>query len=184
MPTLQIFPPEPETAALLAQLPGFRETPAPVISFQGPLGHLGPEAAGAVLVLHMTMVDEERTKLFWRQVELTCKAASAAPGFIRLISLFDGLANWALAFWRTPEDAKAYARSEAHRAAMAEMYKTNFEYTHFAGVFAALEARTREVYCDRCGTQSLMPAGSCPSCGNELVDVFEVQAPRTVQRPG
>jgi hypothetical protein len=42
MPALQVFPPEQETSALLAQLPGFRETPAPVISFEGPLGDLGP----------------------------------------------------------------------------------------------------------------------------------------------
>jgi hypothetical protein len=46
-----------------------------------------------VLVLHMTMVDEQRTQRFWRQVALTCKGASDGPGFIRMIAFFDGCAN-------------------------------------------------------------------------------------------
>jgi len=175
VPTLQVFPPNAENEALFAQIPGLRRTPIPVIGFDGPDGHLGPEATGAVVVLHMTMVDGQRTQRFWRQVALTCQAASRSPGFIRMIAFFDGAANWALAFWRTVEDAMAYAAGRAHREAIADMRAHQFEYSHFAGVFRAVRPRTREIWCDRCGTEALMPATSCPECGRELADVFVIQ---------
>ncbi|HLH64247.1 MAG TPA: hypothetical protein VKV27_00950 [Solirubrobacteraceae bacterium] len=176
MPTLQVFPPNKDNEALVAEIHGLRQTPIPVIGFDGPDGHLGPEAAGAVLVLHMTMVDEQRTQRFWRQVALTCKAASETPGFIRMVAFFDGVANWALGFWRTAEDAAAYATSRAHRDAIADMKAHRFEYSHYAGIFTAIRPGRRETWCDRCGTEVLMPAEHCPNCGNELADVFAIQA--------
>lgn len=176
MAELQIFPPSPDNEALLAQIAGIRQTPIPVAGFDGPDGHLGPEAAGAVLILHMTMVDPERTQAFWRQVALTCKAASETNGFIRMIAFFDGAANWALAFWRTVAAAQAFARSRVHLDAIADMHAQSFEYTHFAGLFAPVEARTRQAYCDSCGAEAFMPAEVCPSCGNGLADVFRIQA--------
>lgn len=178
MPTLQVFPPGASTEALLAEIPGFRQTPVPVVAFDGPEpdGSLGPEAAGAVLVLHMTMIDEERTQAFWRQVALTCKAASQTKGFIRMIGFFDGMANWALGFWRTVEDAQAFAKSRSHVEAIAEMHEKSFEYTHFAGLYQPVEQRVRHAYCDACGVEIVMPRDSCPSCGTEIADVFRTQA--------
>jgi heme-degrading monooxygenase HmoA len=175
MATLQVFPPSAENEALFAEIPGFRQTPIPVVAFDGPApdGSLGPEAAGAVLVLHMTMIDEERTQAFWRQVALTCKAASQTKGFMRMIAFFDGMANWALGFWRTVEDAQAFARSSAHAAAMAKMHEKNFEYMHFASL---VEQRVRHAYCERCAAEVVMPQDACPSCGNELADVFRLQS--------
>src|SRR5579875_782539 len=122
------------------------------------------------------LVAEERTQAFWRQVALTCKAASQAKGFIRLIAFFDGLANWALGFWRTVEDAQAFARSSAHSAAIAEMHEKNFEYMHFAGLYRPVERRSRHAYCERCGAEVVMPQEACPSCGNQFADVFRLQA--------
>lgn len=177
MPTLQVFPPDAENEALFAEISGLRQTPIPVVGFDGPDGHLGPEAAGAVLFLHMTMVDEGRTQRFWRQVALTCKAASESPGCIRMIAFFDGAANNAIAFWRTLEDAQAFAKSRTHLEAIQDMHAHNFEYTHFAGLFTPVRERTRELYCDRCGHENLAPAERCEECGNELVDVFRLQAP-------
>jgi hypothetical protein len=177
MPTLQVFPPNAENEALFGEIPGLRQTPIPVIGFDGPNGDLGPEAAGAVLFLHMTMVDEERTQAFWRQVALTCKAASEWPGFIRMIAFFDGAANNAIGFWRTLKDAQAFARSRVHVDAIQDMYAKSFEYTHFAGLFQAVRARPREMYCDRCGQENYAPADRCAACGNDLVDVFREQAP-------
>lgn len=178
MATLQVFPPSAENEALFAEIPGFRQTPIPVVAFDGPEpdGSLGPEAAGAVLVLHMTMIDEERTQAFWRQVALTCKAASQTKGFIRMMAFFDGMANWALGFWRTVEDAQAFARSSAHTAAIAEMHEKNFEYMHFAGLYCPVEQRVRHAYCERCATEVVMPQDACPSCGNKLADVFSLQS--------
>lgn len=175
-PTLQVFPPNAENEALLGQLKGLRQTPIPVIGFDGPDGHLGPEGAGAVLVLHMTMIDEERTQQFWRQVALTCNAASESQGFIRMNAYFDGLANMAIGFWRTVEDAQAFARSRAHMDAIKEMHQTNFEYTHYAGIWQPVEQRTRQAFCDSCGAEVIMPAESCVNCGRGLADVFALQA--------
>lgn len=178
MATLQVFPPNAENEALFAEIPGVRQTPIPVVAFDGPEpdGSLGPEAAGALLVLHMTMIDEKRTQAFWRQVALTCRAASQTQGFIRMIAFFDGMANWALGFWRTVEDAQAFARSKAHTAAIAEMHKQNFEYMHFAGLYRPVEERVRHVYCERCEAEGVMPQDTCPSCGNEFSDVFRLQS--------
>lgn len=172
MASLQVFPPNAANEALLGQIPGMRQTPIPVIGFDGPEGHLGPEAARAVLVLHMTMVDEERTQVFGRQVALTCKAASASGGFIRMIAFFEGAANWALGFWRTVAEAQAFARSRPHLDAVREMRAENFEYTHYAGLWQPVEPRSRQVYCDRCGAEALMPVEHCPACANALLDVF------------
>lgn len=164
MTTLQVFPPNAENEALFGQLPVVRQTPFPVIGFDGPDGHLGPEAAGAVLVLHMTMTDDEqRAQAFWRQVALTAKAASETPGFIRMVGFLDGAANWALGLWRTVADAQAYAKSRAHIDAIRDMHEKNFEYTHFAGLFQPVEPRTRQVYCDACGAEAFMPIDTCPS---------------------
>lgn len=177
MPTLQVFPPSPANEALFGQIPGFRQTHIPVVAFDGtePDGSLGPEAAGAVLVLHMTMVEPERTQAFWRQVALVCRSASRTRGFIRMIAFFDGTANWALGFWRTVQDAADFARSPAHLEAIAEMHEKNFEYMHFAGLYTPVEQRVRHAYCDSCGAQAVMPQAACTSCGNEFTDVFRQQ---------
>ena len=174
-PTLQVFPPNAENEELFGAIPGFRQTPLPVVAFDGPDGDAGPEGAGAVLVLHMTMIDEERTQRFWRQVALTSKAASESPGFIRMIAFFDGAANWALGFWRTVDDAQAFAKSRPHVDAIKDMHQHAFEYTHFAGLFSPVEQRPRHAYCDGCGAEITMPAETCVACGRGLADVFRLQ---------
>lgn len=175
-PSLQAFPPNAANEALFAEIPGLRQTPIPVVGFDGPDGHLGPEAAGATLVLHMTMVNEERTQHFWHQVALTCKAASQSPGFIRMVAFFDGMANWAIGFWRTVEDARSFARGRAHLDAIGDMRRRQFEYSHYAGLWQPVQVRSREAYCEQCGAETLMPAAACQGCGLELTDVFVVQS--------
>ena len=175
MPTLQYFPPTDEANAIVSEIPGVRATPIPVLAVDGPEGGLGPEAAGAILHLHMTMIDEEKTKAFWKQVAITLKAAVEAPGLIRFMAITDGVSNDAIGWWRTVADAKAFAASDIHRAAMAEMDKVGFEYTHFAGLWQLVEPRQRHAYCDECGTENVMPAEQCSQCGAELADVFRQQ---------
>jgi ribosomal protein L40E len=60
--------------------------------------------------------------------------------------------------------------------AIKAMRATNFEYTHFAGLFQPVQSRTREAYCDACGAETVMPADTCRICGAELADVFRLQA--------
>ncbi|HLI43769.1 MAG TPA: hypothetical protein VKU92_04800 [Acidimicrobiales bacterium] len=174
-PTLQVFPPDAANERLFGDIAGLRQTPIPVVAFDGPDGNLGPEGAGAVLLLHMTMVDEDRSQRFWYQVALTSKAASEWPGFIRMIAFFDGAANWALALWRTVADAQAFAKSRPHLDAIRDMHERSFEYTHFAGIFAPVEERPRHAYCDACGAETALPAEQCSACGRELADVFRLQ---------
>ena len=73
----------------------------------------------------------------------------------------------------TVDDAKAFAASEVHQAAMAEMDELGFEYTHFAGLWQLVAPRERHVICDACGSSTTMPADSCRSCGVEIADVFQ-----------
>src|SRR5215471_2133296 len=116
---LRTFAPGPEAKAIMQSIPGARFTPGVVSGFDGP-GALGPEAAGAVMVLHMTAVDEAATQLFFRRTNHLKTLLPAAPGFIRMFSLFDGLSGYAIAFWRTAEDAIAFGRGSAHREVMRE----------------------------------------------------------------
>ena len=173
MPTLKYYPPTEEAGGIVSQIPGVRFTEVPVLAVDGPDGALGPESAGALMHLHMTMVDEEKTRAFWRQVAITLKAAADAPGLIRFIAVTDGLSQDAVAWWRTVDDAKAFAASEVHQAAMAEMDELGFEYTHFAGLWQLVAPRERHVICDACGSSTTMPADSCRSCGVEIADVFQ-----------
>ena len=175
MPTLQYYPPTEEAGAIVSQIPGVRFTEVPVLAVDGPDGALGPEAAGAILHLHMTMVDEEKTRAFWKQVALTLQAAASAPGLIRFVAIADGLSQDAVGWWRSVADAKAFARSAAHRTAMEEMDRDRFEYTHFAGLWELVEQRERHSVCDACGASTTMPATACVSCGTEIADVFRLR---------
>lgn len=176
MATLGTFPPSAAAEAKLAALPGVRFTEGAVFGMDGPEGHLGPEAAGCVMVLHATLADPEGAKRMWDQSADVIAAASEAPGLIRFIGFDDGLSGYGLAWWRTEEDARAFARGPAHRAAVKEQYRTGFEYTQFAGLWGPMTVGHRDVYCERCGTATRMPAEACASCGNDVVDVFKLQA--------
>src|SRR5579875_274311 len=67
------------------------------------------------------------------------------------------------------------ARSRVHRDAIAEMYRQDFEYTHYAALWQPVAIRPRHAFCDNCGAENVMPAEYCAKCGNELVDVFVIQ---------
>src|SRR5262245_37104125 len=85
---------------------------------QGPDGRLGPEAAGAVLILQATFVDEERAAGFWRTAAGLMEKLATARGFIRRFNFIDGPHYTLLALWRTPADAHAFFASDEHQAAM------------------------------------------------------------------
>jgi len=187
MVTLKAFAPDDEAKAIMQSVPGARFTPGMVVGFDGP-GALGPEAAGAVMVLHMTAVDEQATQLFFRRTNQLKTLLPAVPGFIRMFSLFDGLSGYAVAFWRTPEDALAFGRDRAHREVMREFYANPYQYSQFVGIWSAHSVRPRHLYCAGCGAANDAPAATCAQCGGELADVFKMQAAPTAggngQAPG
>ena len=58
-------PPPPEAIAKMTAIEGVRIVPTALTTQQGPDGHLGPEAAGAVLILQATFVDKQGAEKFW-----------------------------------------------------------------------------------------------------------------------
>lgn len=175
METLKTFAPDDEAKAIMMSVPGARFTPGMVVGFDG-ADAVGPEAAGAVMVLHMTAVDEAATQLFFKRTNHLKTLLPSVPGFIRMFSLFDGLSGYAVAFWRTPEDALAFGHDTAHREVMREFYAKPYQYSSFVGVWSAHTVPRRHIYCSGCGRANDAPADSCSQCGTELLDVFKQQA--------
>ena len=175
MATIATYPPPPDVQGAVASIPGVRFTEGVVIAVEGD-ATAGPETAGAVLVLAGGLADEADANQFWTRAVETLRAVQAAPGFIRLLTFADGMANYLVAFWRTYEDAMAYRNGEVHKAAMHELAETGNQYDHFAGLFRTERLHQRHVYCERCNTRNTMPREECVQCGNALVDVYRVQA--------
>lgn len=175
MATIGQFPPAPENQMAMGSIPTVRFTEGVVFSVEGD-DPAGPETAGAVLVLQGTLASDEKAQQFWSRAATTLRAARESHGFIRFIAFADGLSNYALGFWRTYEDAMAFRKSVPHRDAERELAETGNQYQHFAALFRSDRAHERHTYCERCGTRNVMPREVCQGCGNELVDVFALQA--------
>src|SRR4051795_10491201 len=62
---------------------GVQVTPTMLATQQGPDRHLGPEAAGAVLILQATFADPDRAAGFWATASALMEQLAVAPGFIR-----------------------------------------------------------------------------------------------------
>jgi len=175
MQALRTFAPDDEARAIMAGIPGARFTPGMVVGFDGP-DAVGPEAAGAVMVLHMTAVDEAATQLFFKRTNQLKTLLPAVPGFIRMFSLFDGLSGYAVSFWRSAEEALAFGRNATHREVMREFYEKPFQYSQFVGVWSAHTVHRRHIFCAGCGAPNDAPADACGQCGEPLLDVFKQQA--------
>ena len=172
MAEIKSLPPSDEVKAIVGAIPGVHFTPGVVVGQQGPDGNLGPEQAGAILVLMVMLAEEESSDRFWRATTAVKQSLPEATGFIRLCSFFDGPVGYLIAFWRTVEDAESFARDGAHRAAMAAFASDKFQYSHFVGLWKAEKVHPRNVFCERCGATTRMPASSCSACGNPLDDYF------------
>jgi hypothetical protein len=57
--------PPPDAMDRMTAIEGVRVVPAMLTTQQGPDRHLGPEWAGAVLILQATLVDDEWAAAFW-----------------------------------------------------------------------------------------------------------------------
>jgi heme-degrading monooxygenase HmoA len=174
MSQLKTFPVNDEAKAIMASIPGARFTPGMVVGFDGPGGH-GPEKAGAITILHMTAVDEEKTQNFYKKTNAMKKLLQSAAGFLRMFSLFDGMSGYAIAFWRSPEDALAFSKGDVHQRAARAFHENPFQYSQFAGVWAAHTILPRVIYCPKCQTKTEAPADACRGCAEPLVDVFKEQ---------
>jgi heme-degrading monooxygenase HmoA len=165
-------PPPEEVIARLAAIDGFEITPTMLASQQGPDRNLGPEAAGAILILQATFVDQGGADRFWHTAADLTELLATAPGFIRRYNFRDGPHFTLIAFWRSTADAHAFFSSDEHQAAMKELFRNRWQYTHFAGLWEMAAPRQRVVFCRRCDGVTPATDPVCAGCGIELFDPF------------
>jgi heme-degrading monooxygenase HmoA len=166
--------PPAEAVVRMSAIEGVRIVPAMLTTQQGPDRHLGPEGAGAVLILQATFVDEQRAAAFWLTNAGLMEQLATAPGFIRRFSFADGPYYTLIAFWRTTADAHAFFSSDEHQAAMRELYRHRWQYSHFAALWEITTPRQRVIFCQDC--DGVTPATDllCSGCGTELFDPLAV----------
>lgn len=173
MVELLVAPPPPEALTAMFAIPRLTVTPSILVTQHGPGedGRLGPEAAGAILVLQATFADQQGAERFWAAaVELMALLADA-PGFIRRYSFPDGPTITLIALWRTADDARAFARRPEHQAAVRGLYADHWQHTHFSAVWELTSNHGRIAFCE-CGAATPVTDGACRECGVELFDLF------------
>lgn len=155
----------------MAALPGVRIEPTILATQRGPDGHLGPEAAEAILMLQATFADPDGAAAFWQAAVPLMALLEEAPGFIRRFSFPDGPSITLLALWRCAADAKAFAASPAHRAAVRDLYAQRWQYSHFSAIWEMTSNHDRLVFCTDCPSVTPAREGACGGCGTPFVDV-------------
>ena len=165
-------PPPMDVIGRMVAIEGVQVTPTIVATQQGPDRDLGPEAAGAILLLQATFADEERAAAFWQTSAGLMEKLATAPGFIRRYNFTDGPHYTLFAFWRTPADAHAFFASDEHQVAMRALYEHRWQYSHFAGLWECGTPRERVIFCQDCDGVTPAAAGRCSGCGAELFDPY------------
>ena len=173
MTELLVAPPPMEVIGAMAAIPRLAISPSVLVTQQGPGedGQLGPEAAGAILVLQSTFTDAAKAEAFWvRAVDLMA-LLSEAPGFIRRYAFPDGPTITMIALWRTAADARAFGASPEHRAAVRDLYQEGWQHSHFSAIWEVTSNHGRVAFCE-CGGVTPIGEGTCSACGAELFDLY------------
>ena len=105
---------------------------------------------------------------FWAVNLPIIERLADAPGFIRRMSLTDGLSVYLIAFWRSVEDARAFTKLAEHRAAVQALYRDRILFSHFVGLWRSESLHPRHVFCPTCAQPAQAPVDRCPSCGQEF----------------
>jgi heme-degrading monooxygenase HmoA len=163
-------PPPVEAQAAMREIDGLRIVPTMLNTQTGPAGHLGPERAGAILVLQGTFADPARFEEFWLLVIDLFALLARAPGFIRRYNIADGPHYTLIAWWRSLEDAHAFFETPEHQAAMRSTFERRWNYTHFAGLWQAASPHRRLFFCQVCDGVTPSTDPCCTGCGVPLFD--------------
>jgi heme-degrading monooxygenase HmoA len=165
-------PPPAEALEAMGAIEGLRIVPTMLNTQSGPERHLGPEGAGAILILQGTFAEEEPFREFWTHVVDLMALLANAPGFIRRYNFADGPHYTLMAWWRSIEDAHAFFASPEHQAAMRKTFERRWNYTHFAGLWQMATPRQRLFFCQTC--EGVMPSteSRCTGCGSPLSDPY------------
>ena len=172
MTELLTLPPTQQAIAAMAALPGSQITPIMLGTMRGPEGDVGPEAAGAILMLQATFTTREGSEAFWEAQTLLMELLHTAPGFMRSYGFGDGPNNTLLVFWRTVDDAKAFADRPEHRRAIRDLYEQRWQYSHFAGLWEKASNNDRVIFCSDCLAVTSASELHCKSCRAELFDPY------------
>jgi heme-degrading monooxygenase HmoA len=172
MPELLTVPPPPEAIAAMIAIPGTQIAPGILVTQQGPDGHLGPEAAGAMLVLQAAFSNADGAASFWAAAVPLMAMLASAPGFIRRYSFPDGPNITLIALWRTAADARSFAATPEHRAAVRGLYANRWQYSHFSAIWEMSSNHGRLIFCDECDGITAASERECNACGAPLLDVY------------
>jgi heme-degrading monooxygenase HmoA len=172
MTELLTLPPPPEAIAAMAAIPNSQIAPIVLGIQQGPDGRLGPEAAGAILILQATFTDAGGSVAFWKALVPLFELLESAPGFIRRYGFGDGPHNTLIAFWRTAEDARAFAARPEHRAAVRDLYQQRWQHSHFAALWEISASHNRVIFCAECPAVTPAAEQRCSGCGAELLGAY------------
>jgi heme-degrading monooxygenase HmoA len=165
-------PPPFEAIARMVAIEGVTVAPGVLATQQGPSRDLGPEGAGALLILQATFVDEARAARFWQSAAGLMEKLATAPGFIRRYNFTDGPHYTLIALWRSRADADAFFASDEHQAAMRDLYRERWQYSHFAGIWEATTPRPRVIFCQGCEAVTPATDAQCSGCGADLFDPY------------
>ena len=172
MTELLTAPPPPEAIAAMVAIPGTAIAPSILATQQGPEGGLGPEAAGAILVLQATFADAEGAASFWEAAVPLMELLASAPGFIRRYSFPDGPTVTLIAMWRTAADARAFAATPEHRDTVRALYEHRWQHSHFSAIWEMTSNHGRMIFCAECDGVTPAAEGVCNGCGAALLDVY------------
>jgi heme-degrading monooxygenase HmoA len=167
-------PPPADTADRIAAIDGVEVAPVMLWTQRGPDGDLGPEAAGALLMLQATFVDEAGAAAFWTAAAGLFELLATTPGFIRRFGFAHGLHSTLIAQWRTAADANAFFATAEHQAAMRQLFSGRWQQSHFAGLFEMPTPRHRVIFCQHCDGVTSVQERVCCGCGRDLFDPFRM----------
>jgi heme-degrading monooxygenase HmoA len=174
MTQLLALPPPPEAIAAMLAIPQTQIASTILATQQGPDGDLGPESAGAILVLQATFTNPEGAQGFWTAAVDLMELLASAPGFIRRYSFPDGPSITLIALWRTVADARAFAATPEHRAAVRELSVHRWQYSHFSAIWEMSSNHGRVVFCDQCDAVTAASEVVCRGCGTPLLDPYRL----------
>jgi len=170
--TIAPFPPDETSRAAQHAIAGTRVTPGVISALDGPT-LAGPEAAGALTLLHTTFADDAGAQRGYRNFAAIKADFQRRPGFIRWLTFNDGPHGYALGLWHTVDDVIEFIRGDVHQAMAREQQEHPFEYSQFAGIWTAHTIGRRTIYCERCQHPNPTPAHTCTGCGNPIEDPFQ-----------
>jgi hypothetical protein len=135
-PVIAAYPPDEESRAAAHSVPGTRITPGVVSALDGPVP-AGPEAAGALTLLHTTFIDDAGAQRAYRLFAAVKEDFRNRSGFLRWMTFADGPHGYALGMWRSAADVTAFVSGTAHQRMIREQHERPFEYSQFAGIWTA-----------------------------------------------